>query len=113
MVPRYHTVKTREVFIYRNVPKARFLEELGDGPALPAADLDHQPAAGFEMARCAAGDDAVGRKTIGAAIEGEQGIVPAYFACEAGDFVRFDIGRVGDDEVEALRVCRLLRLPPT
>lgn len=94
MVPRYNTVKTRKVFIYRNPGKTRCIKETGDRSPLPRADLDHQPAARLEIVRRLVRNDAIGREAVRSTIEGNKRIVVAHLPGKAGNGIRFDVGRV-------------------
>ena len=48
---------------------------------------------------CVDGDGAIGRKTVGAAVECAMRIEFAHLRLQLRDFVGANIGRIGDDEV--------------
>ena len=77
-------------------------EKRGHRCALVPAHLEGHKAAGIEPVEEPGGEHAIGREPVLSAIERGTRIVVAHLGREGFDDIRADIGRVGDDEVEAL-----------
>ena len=101
MVRAYHTIKPCQITMHGNILETCFEEERADGGPLVMPDLDHEPAIGPEPVAGLGRDDAIRRQPIRPAIQRQAGIKIPHFRRQRFDDGRGDIGRVGDDEVEA------------
>ena len=94
-----HAVATGQVGADRDVGVAAAHEQALDGIALVGADLEHEPAAGSQPARCGDDDRADVVEPVG---PGEQRLVGLPRHDRRGDVgaARRHVGRIADDEIE-------------
>jgi hypothetical protein len=110
MVSFDHAIKAREVFINFDVAQPGLEEQRTDGKALRVADLDQNRARRLQPLARLGEDEPIGLQPIRAAIEGKTRVVILNLNRQPVDLGRSDIGRVGDDEIEAF--AGLQRLEP-
>ncbi len=68
------------------------------------ADLDHEAAARFQHPQDLGREGAVGVQPVRTSIQGRHRLVLAHLGVEGEDLVGADIGRVGDHQVEGIRL---------
>ncbi len=95
-------IKPVEVLVKLDLGKAGSTEQGANGVALIKSDFNEDGTGWFKVSRSLGRDDPVGREPIWATIEGKGRIERADFRRKGLKDLGRDIGRVGDDEIEAL-----------
>ena len=107
MVRLDHTVKAIEVLVKDNVGKSMEGEEISNGGALVATDLDQHKTTRRQVSFCLGGNDPIRRESVRSAIERQARIEVPDLGGKGLDHGAGYVGRVGGDEVEQSRCSSL------